>query len=66
MAAIETETTTRLVLLEKQLKRMYEAVKGKEHFWIRLVTESETGEEMSDSIVAYLQGPDGEEEEIAV
>lgn len=64
MSEIEVETNVRLVLFEDQLKKMYEAVKGKENYWVRLVVDSEAVETHEASIIAYLQGPDGEEEEI--
>ena len=63
MAKIEGRAVTVIALTEVEVESMLNSVKGKEEFWIRMVVEiNDPSSPVENSVIAYLQGPDGEEE----
>ena len=65
MAKIEGSAYTVIVLTEDEVQSMLNYVEGKEDFWIRIVVEVyDSSSPASNTLIAYLQGPDGEEEKV--
>ena len=64
MAKVETETSANIVITKNEVTEMYQSLQGKKDFWIRVCIETCCMECRSQEMSIYLQGPDGEEEEL--
>ena len=65
MARVEAETITKIVLHKKLVDKMSEALnKNGDEFWIRIVAKVDACETSDTDLLVYLQGPDGDEEEL--